>query len=91
MGPNLGRLSGQYKIEVRDARTEDLIPVRSGMGLCQIEQMSARCGRRRHLEIQVDVQARKLYLEFVLWFGGRGERSWRMETGVLLRISIRIQ
>ena len=46
--------------------------------------------RRRHLEIQVDIQARKLYLEFFIWFWGRGERYLRMETGVLLRISIQI-
>ena len=42
------------------------------------------------LEIQVDIQARKLYLEFFIWFWGRGERYLRMETGVLHRISIQI-
>ena len=46
--------------------------------------------RRRRLEIQVDIQARKLYLEFFIWFWGRGERYLRMETGVLHRISIQI-
>ena len=60
-------------------------------------QMGELLGRRRrrrrrrgHLEIQVDIQARKLYLEFFTWFWGPGERSQRMETGVLLRISIQI-
>ena len=38
--------------------------------------------------IQVDIQARELYLRFFMWFGGRGERYLRMETGVLHRISI---
>ena len=38
--------------------------------------------RRRHLEIHVDIQARKLYLEFFIWFWGRGERYLRMETRV---------
>ena len=45
--------------------------------------------RRRHLEIQVDIQARKLYLKVFLWFWGRGERYLEMETGVLHRISMR--
>ena len=40
--------------------------------------------------IQVDIQARELYLKFFLWFWGRGERYLRMETGVLHRISIQI-
>ena len=31
--------------------------------------------RRRRLGIQVDIQARKLYLEFFLWFWDRGEIS----------------
>ena len=46
--------------------------------------------RRRRLGIQVDIQARKLYLQFFTWFWGRGERYLRMETGVLHRISIQI-
>ena len=45
--------------------------------------------RRRHLEIQVDIQARELTLKVFLRFWGRGERYRRMETGVLLRISLR--
>ena len=49
-----------------------------------------RRGRRRHLEIQLDIQARKLYLEVFLWFWTPGERSRRMETGVLHRISLRV-
>ena len=40
----------------------------------------------RHLEIQVDIQARKLYLDVFLRFWTPGERSREMETGVLLRI-----
>ena len=43
-----------------------------------------------HLEIQVDILAGELYLEFFIWFWGRGERYLRMETGVLHRISIQI-
>ena len=46
--------------------------------------------RRRRLGIQVDIQARKLYLELLVWFWGRGERYLRMETGALHRISIQI-
>ena len=46
--------------------------------------------RRRHLGIQVDIQARELYLKFFTWFWGRGERYLRMETGVLHRISVQI-
>ena len=38
---------------------------------------------------EVDIQARKLLLEVFLRFWGRGERYRRMETGVLLRISLR--
>ena len=45
--------------------------------------------RRRQSEIKVDIQARKLALEVFLRFWGRGERYLRMETGVLLRISLR--
>ena len=36
--------------------------------------------RRRHLEIQVDILARELYLKIFIWFGGRGERYLRMDT-----------
>ena len=46
--------------------------------------------RRRHLEIQVDILAGELYLEFFIWFWGRGKRYLRMETGVLHRIAIQI-
>ena len=56
-------------------------------------ELSARRRRRRrrhHLEIQVDIQARKLDFGFFIWFGGRGERYLEMETGVLHRISIQI-
>ena len=44
--------------------------------------------RRRHLEIQVDILAGELYLEFVLMELGPGKSSGRFETGVLHRISI---
>ena len=54
------------------------------------ELLGRRRRRRRRLGIQVDIQARKLYLEFFTWFWGRGERDLRMETGVLHRISIQI-
>ena len=46
--------------------------------------------RGHFFDRDLDVQARKLYLEFFLWFGGPGERSQRMETGVLHRISMRV-
>ena len=38
----------------------------------------------------IDIQARKLYSEVFLRFLGRGERSRKMETGVLHRISLRV-
>ena len=40
------------------------------------------------MKVQVDILARELYLEFYLWFGGCGERSRRMETGLLIRIAM---
>ena len=46
--------------------------------------------RRRCLGVQVDIHAMELHLEFFTWFWGRGERYLRMETGVLLRLSIQI-
>ena len=57
-----------------------------------MEKLLTRCRRRRrrHLEIQVDIQARKLCLEVFLRFWTPGERSRRMETGVLHRISLRV-
>ena len=55
-----------------------------GWGSGQMEQLLARRRRQCHLEIQVDVQARKIYLKVFLQFWGRGERYWRIETGVLL-------
>ena len=54
------------------------------------ELLGRRRRRRRHLETQVDVQARKLSLKVFLRFWGRGERYRRMETGVLHRISLRV-
>ena len=63
-----------------------------GWGSGQIEKLLTRRRRRsrRHLEIQVDIQTKKLCPEVFLWFWGRGERYLRMETGVLLRISLRV-
>ena len=49
------------------------------------------CRRRRHLEIEVDMQARELYLEFSLMEMKPGEAFSDIETGVLHRISIRIK
>ena len=70
-------------------------PERDIWFLGTLDQGSARCPellgrRRRHLETQVDIQARKLQLKVFLRFWGRGERSRRMETGVLHRISMRV-
>ena len=59
-------------------------------------ELSAHRGRRRrrhrgrHLQIQGDVQASELYLEFLIWFWGRGERYLRMETGFLFGFSTQI-
>ena len=80
-------------VEVRDSRKGYFIPVRSGIGVWPDGKIldapspppsSASSGNQGH------IQARKLYLEFLLWFGGRGERYLRMGTGVLHRILIRI-
>ena len=63
------------------------------MGVWPDGQLSARRRRRRrrrHFEIKVDIQARKLYLDVFLRFWTPGERSRKMETGVLLRISLRV-
>ena len=46
--------------------------------------------RRRHLEIQVDIQARELYLEFVPMDLDSDGTSRDIDTAVLHRISIRI-
>ena len=69
-----------------------LVPVRDGPGALPDGQScwdvvgAVSC----HLEIQVDILAMELYLEFFIWFWGRGETYLKMETGVLLRISIQI-
>ena len=82
-------------IEVRDSRTGYLVPVRDGPGVLPdgescwdvaVVVAAVSC----HLEIQVDILAGELYLEFSIWFWGRGERYLRMETGVLHRTSIQI-
>ena len=44
----------------------------------------------QRLEIQVDIQARKLYLEFALMTLATDETSRDFETGVLHRISSRV-
>ena len=82
------------QIEVRDSRTGYLVPERDAPGTspdglsCWDAAVAAAVSC--HLEIQVDIQARKLYLELFIWFWGRGERYLRMGTGVLHRISIQI-
>ena len=53
-----------------------------------LQKLSARRRRQRHLEIQVDILARELYLEFVPMELGPGGSSGRFETGVLHRILI---
>ena len=81
---------------MRDSRTGYLVPVRDAPGtLPDLERCwdaaVAVATVSRHLEIQVDILAGELCLEFfILWCWGRGERYLRMETGVLLRISIHI-
>ena len=80
-------------VEVRDwPRTGYLVPGRDGPGLWPDGRVvgTSRRRRRRLLGIQVDIQARKLYLEFFTWFWCHGERYLRMETRVLHRISIQI-
>ena len=61
------------------------IPAHNGVGSGQMEKLSAlsRRRRRRHLELQIDIQGRKLYLQVFLCFGGHGESSRGMETGVV--------
>ena len=83
--PSLLWAPGTGFVEVRDSRTGYFIPPRSGVGVWSDGRI-----RRRHLEIQVDIQTRKLYLEFYIWIWGRGESYLEMEIGVLHRNSIRI-
>ena len=83
------------KKQVEGSGRSEGFPERDIWFLGTLDQGSARCPellgrRRRHLETQVDIQARKLLLEVFLRFWGRGERSRRMETGVLHRISLRV-
>ena len=83
------------RIEVRDSRTGYLVPVRDAPGALPDGQscwdaVVAVVAVSCHLEIQVDILAGELYLEFSIWFWGRGERYLRMETRVLLRIPIQI-
>ena len=67
-----------------------------GQGSGQIKKLTAprrrgrsrRRRRRRHPEIQVDILARELYLEFVPMELDPGGNSGRFETGLLHRISI---
>lgn len=58
-------------IEVRDSRTGYLVPMRDAPGALPDGQ-SCRdaivAAVSRHLEIQVDILAGELYLEFVIWF-----------------------
>ena len=67
-------------------------PERDIWSLGTLDQVSARCPellgrrRRRHLEIQVDIQARELFLK-VLWCDGprafpNGESCWDATAAV---------
>ena len=54
--PSEEKSDRNYNIEVRDSRTGYFIPVRYGMGLGQMEKLSAsrrRRRRRRHLEMSL--------------------------------------
>ena len=55
---------------MRDTQTGYLVSGRDGLGSDQIRELLAnrrRRRRRRHLEIQVDILAGELYLEFSNW------------------------
>ena len=79
------------EVEVRDSRTGYLVRVRDGPGASpDLESCWDAAAVSCHLEIQIDISARELYLEFLIWFWALGERYLRMETGVLHRIAIRI-
>ena len=89
IGPNKNK--SVFFIEVRDSQTGYLVPVHDASAALEGGQSrrDVAAAVSCHLEIQVDVQARKLLLKVFLRFWGRGERYLRMETGVLLRISLR--
>ena len=57
-------------------------------GPVEAPELLGRRRRRRHLEIQVDIQARELYLEFVPMDLDSDETSRDIDTAVLHRISI---
>ena len=60
-------------------------------GLTKRGELLGRRRRRRrcrHLEIQVDIQAREVYLEFVPMDLDPDGTSWDIDTAVLHRISI---
>ena len=57
-------------------------------GFTRWAELLGRRHRRRHLEIQVDIQARKLYLEIVPMDLDSDETSRDIDTAVLNRISI---
>ena len=77
-------MHGFTQVGVRGSLERDISSLRTmGWGSGQMEKSSAlRSRRRRHLEVQVDIQTGKIYLEVLLWFWGRGERYLRKETGV---------
>ena len=57
-------------IEARDSRMGYLVPGSDGpcRALARLgELLGRRRRRRRHLEVQVDIHARELYLEFSNW------------------------
>ena len=71
-------------------RTGYLLPARGTPGVSPDGEScwDAAVAAVSHLEIQVDILAGKLYLEFVPMELGPGGSSGRFETGVLQRISI---
>ena len=81
-------------IEVRDSPARILSPCTwYSRGLTRWGGFLGRRRRRRrrrqrHLEVQVDILAGELYLEFVPMELGPGGSSGNFETGVLHRISI---
>ena len=76
---------------MRDSRTGYLVPAHGTPGVLPNGQSCwDAVVAARHLEIQVDIQARELYLEFVLMDLDSDETSRDIDAAVLHRISIRI-
>ena len=78
-----------FMVEVRDSPHGIFAScTRYPRGLTGWAELLGRRRRRRHLEIQVDTQARELYLEFVPMDLDSDETSRDIDTAVLHRISI---